>query len=50
MGKNNAMQRIRNNVKNLPDDCLTSRELKRKRAREEAKNGKGSIRHRNKRT
>lgn len=50
MGKNNALQRMRTNVKNLHEDCLTARELRRKRAREEKKNGKGDIRHRNKRT
>ena len=50
MGKNNALQRIVSNANFKHPDLLTGRQLRRRKAREEAKNGKGSIRHRNKRT
>ena len=50
MGKNNAMQKPVTNANFLHKGLLTGRELRRRKAREEKKNGKGSIRHRDKRT
>jgi hypothetical protein len=47
MGKNNAMQKPVANANFKHEGLLTGRELRRRKAREEKKNGKGSIRHRN---